>query len=425
MVGVAVCPCHATNPEGYRFCGQCGTALAVTSCPSCGLANAVGQHFCGDCGSALDVPADRGVTTSTPAAAEEQFSNTTAWIIDGDGHVLEPDDMWDRFLPERFRVMAPRLGGGVPVSDEVRPALPKMLSTEGGWLPARRLPDLDVDLIERAVLFPTLGLLLESVTDPVPAAAMHRAVNNWMAEYCAFEPSRLVGAAALPSTNGEDALAEARRCVEELGFRVVFRHPSLYPGTLPLHHAEFEPLWSYLEAANVTVVSHSAVPPMYCSDRYPDGFMASHVIHFVNEAMMAVTSFVLYGILERHPNLSVGLVEAGATWARSMCHRLDEHVEKAEKLEEVHYSLPPRVHLSVKPSEYFRRQCFVTCEEVEPGLPEMLAEFPDNVLFSSDYPHPDGVFPGSTTALLRATEISGAQRRAILRDNAIRHYRLH
>jgi uncharacterized protein len=280
---------------------------------------------------------------------------------------------------------------------------------------------MDVDLIEKAVLFPTLGLLIENVTQREAAAAMHRAVNTWMAEYCAFDPSRLVGVAALPSTNADDALAEARYCVEELGFRIVFRHPSLYPATLPIHDRRFEPLWDYLESADVTVVCHSGAPPAYCVDRYPDGFMASHVIHFVNEAMMALTSFILYGVLERHPALRVGLVEAGATWAHSLCHRLDEHVEKAAELP-VHYTLPPNVDLSLKPSQYFRRQCFVTCEEVEPGLAEMLQAFPHNVLFATDYPHPDGVFPGSTAPLLHATGISEGQRRAILRDNALRQY---
>lgn len=346
-----------------------------------------------------------------------------AWIIDGDGHVVEPDKMWEQFLPEQFRPMAPRLGVGEPMIDEASTATRNMLSVEGGWMAEARLPDMDTDLIEQAVLFPTLGLLIESVTERDASVAMHRAVNDWMADYCAFDPARLVGVAALPSTTGDDALAEARRCVDDLGFRVVFRHPSLYPGTLPLHDPSFEPLWSYLEAANVTVVSHSGAPPPYCVERYPDGFIASHVIHFVNEAMMALTSFVLYGVLERHPDLRVGLVEAGATWAPSLCHRLDEHVEKVETLN-VHYAFPEGVNLSMKPSEYFRRQCFVTCEEIEPGLEQMLEDFPTNVLFATDYPHPDGVFPGSTAALLEADEITDDQRRAILRDNAVLHYRL-
>jgi uncharacterized protein len=363
------------------------------------------------------------VSTTTRPASRSTSDRDTAWIIDGDGHVVEPDDMWERFLPEPFRAMAPRLGAGESPQRDVSASTAKMLSVKGGRLPDHRLPDMDVDFIEKAVLFPTLGLLIENVTEREPAAAMHRAVNNWMAEYCAYDRERLIGVAALPSTNADDALTEARRCVDELGFRVVFRHP-YHPGTLPIHDRTFEPLWDYLESTNVTLTCHSGAPPAYCVERYQqDGFMASHVIHFVNEAMMALTSLILYGVLERHPSLRVGLVEAGATWAPSLCHRLDEHVEKAAELP-VHYSLPASVDLSLKPSEYFRRQCFVTCEEVEPGLTDMLESFPHNVLFATDYPHPDGVFPGSTGPLLHATEITDTQRTAILRDNAQQQYRL-
>src|SRR5271154_6467827 len=88
-----------------------------------------------------------------------------AWIIDGDGHVVEPDDMWDRFLAEPFRAKAPRLGVGTPPKEDDSSSTLRMLSVEGGWLPERRLPDMDVDLIEKAVLFPTLGLLIENVTE--------------------------------------------------------------------------------------------------------------------------------------------------------------------------------------------------------------------------------------------------------------------
>jgi len=346
------------------------------------------------------------------------------WIIDADGHVVEPNDMWERFLPKRFQSAAPRLGVGPASRSESQRPVSKMMTIEGGWDPSRRLPDMDLDGIERAVLFPTLGTLIESVPDDDALVAMHRAVNDWMSEYCAFAPDRLIGAGAIPSISGAAALAEGRRCIDELGLRVLFRSPTLgRPGALPIHHPDFEPLWDYLESANITVVTHSGAPPGYCVERYPDGFMASHVIHFVNEAMMALTSFVLYGILERHPELRVGLVESGATWARALCHRLDEHVEKSTTLD-VHYDLPPGTKLSMMPSEYFRRQCFVTCEEMEPGLVEMLSDFPDNVLFASDYPHPDGVFPGATQPLLSATQLSNDQRRRILRDNALRQYRL-
>jgi predicted TIM-barrel fold metal-dependent hydrolase len=76
------------------------------------------------------------------------------------------------------------------------------------------------------------------------------------------------------------------------------------------------------------------------------------------------------------------------------------------------------------PSDYFRRQCYVSAEEVEPGLAGMLADYPDSVVFASDYPHGDGTFPGSTADLLTTTELPPDGVRAVLRTNAFRLYGL-
>ena len=71
-----------------------------------------------------------------------------------------------------------------------------------------------------------------------------------------------------------------------------------------------------------------------------------------------------YGILERHPRLRVAFLETGAMWALSYIHRLDEHLEIFGF---------DAARLTMEPSDYFRRQCFVSVEEVEPGLAAMVA----------------------------------------------------
>jgi predicted TIM-barrel fold metal-dependent hydrolase len=76
------------------------------------------------------------------------------------------------------------------------------------------------------------------------------------------------------------------------------------------------------------------------------------------------------------------------------------------------------------PSEYFRRQCFVSVEEVEPGLDVMLDAYPESVVFASDYPHADGTFPGSTRGLLETEDLDSTSVRQVLRDNALRLYGL-
>jgi predicted TIM-barrel fold metal-dependent hydrolase len=131
--------------------------------------------------------------------------------------------------------------------------------------------------------------------------------------------------------------------------------------------------------------------------------------------MMNVTDFVGFGILERHPRLRVAFLECGAGWVPYYLHRLDEHLEVFGY---------PNVDLTAKPSEQFRRQCFVSVEEVEPGLPQVLTDYPDCVVFASDYPHADGIFPGATKELLDTDQLDDAARRRVLRDNAVRLYSL-
>ena len=61
-------------------------------------------------------------------------------------------------------------------------------------------------------------------------------------------------------------------------------------------------------------------------------------------------------------------------------------------------------------------------QEVEPGLAATLDAYPDSVMFASDYPHGDGVFPGSTQELLESDALSEDERARVLVQNAQRFY---
>ena len=363
------------------------------------------------------------------------------WVFDADGHVIEPPRVWDEFLPAKFRGFAPRVeqhdgyyhyvcgdrvsfrlpgraeAMGAPGQTPTKTDAP--VAVRGGSEPAPRLADMAVDCIDAVALYPTFGLMIQGVTEREPAVALCRALNDWLAEYCAHDPARLIGVATLPMTDADDALAEARRCVEQHGFRGVWRRPEHF-GSLPrLQDAEYEPLWSYLEEANVPFGIHPGMSGLVPFDelkgRFGDYYTPLHAAHFVMEQTLALTTFVAYGILERHPALRVAFLETGAVWALSYLHRLDEHLELFGF---------DRGGLTMQPSDYFRRQCFVSVEEVEPGLPTMVAQYPDSVVFASDYPHADGTFPGSTADLLQTDELTKADVARVLRHNARRLYGL-
>jgi predicted TIM-barrel fold metal-dependent hydrolase len=363
-------------------------------------------------------------------------------IIDSDGHIVEPPSTFTEHLDPRYASYAPRvvgfgdhfryvcgdeLGFRIFANPETVGA-PGKTTLDGGAEvvvargaddPAGRLVDLDIDHIARAVLYPTYGLMIQGVRERAPALALCRAINDWLAEYCAHDPHRLIGVGTLPMTNPDDALAEARRCVEQLGFRGVWRRPERIVGLPAVHDPGYEPLWGYLAEAGVPIAIHpglnGAIPDPFLRDRFDDDFTTMHAVHFPVEQMMNVTSFIGFGILERHPALRVAFLECGAGWVPYYLHRLDEHLEVFGF---------PRASLTMKPSEYFRRQCFVSVEEVEPLLQGVLDAYPESITFASDYPHGDGTFPGSTAELLATDALTPAQKRAVLHDNTRRLYAL-
>ena len=365
-----------------------------------------------------------------------------AWVIDADGHVVEPDSIWTDYLPAKFLAYAPRVveygdhfryvcndrigfriyaksesvgtpGQTTNPSSDPAPTGPAL----GGTDPDVRLGDMKTDHIGIAALYPTFGLMIQGVTEREPALALCRAVNDWVADYCRAAPQQLLGIATLPMVDPDDAVSEARRCIEELGMRGVWQRPERFDGIPRLHDPAYDALWSTLAEASVPFAIHpglnGVVPYAYFGDRFDEDYSAMHAAHFPVELMLSLTDLIAFGVLERHPTLRVALLESGAGWALPYLHRLDEHLETFGF---------PRAKLSMKPSEYFRRQLFVSCEEVEPALDVMLADFPDSVVFASDYPHGDCTFPGSTRELLETRLLDDDARRRILCDNALRLY---
>jgi uncharacterized protein len=362
-------------------------------------------------------------------------------VIDADGHIVEPSSAFDEHLDRRFRDWAPRV---ISYGDHFRYvcgdrlgfrifARPETVGAPGQTAivtdspvvargaddPAGRLLDLDVEGIDAAVLYPTYGLMIQGVVEREPAVALCRAINDWLAAYCAHDPSRLIGVGTLPMCHPDDALAEAERCVGDLGFKGVWRRPERIPGTAAIHDPAYDRLFSFLEEADAPIAVHpglnGVVPFDDLGHRFDDDFTAMHALHFPAEQMANVTDFVAFGILERHPKLRVAFLECGAGWVPYYLHRLDEHLEVFGY---------PNAELTMKPSEYFRRQCFVSVEEVEPGLDQVLAAYPDSVVFASDYPHADGIFPGATKELVETDQLDDAARARILHDNAVRLYAL-
>jgi predicted TIM-barrel fold metal-dependent hydrolase len=126
-----------------------------------------------------------------------------------------------------------------------------------------------------------------------------------------------------------------------------------------------------------------------------------------------VALFTAGGVLERHPKLTVLVLEANGGWIVPFLERLDHHFEIFR------WDVP---NLTMKPSEYFRRQCYISFDPDESTL-EFTARHPlvgaERIIWASDYPHPDAKFPGVVRELLEHTEhLDAAARARIVGGNA-------
>jgi uncharacterized protein len=344
--------------------------------------------------------------------------------IDADGHVQEPTEAIAERLPAAMRDFAPRqttdssgrirqsVGGQlmpyIPVPDSGSWDIPK-----GGADPKIRLADMDRQRIDRSVLFPTFGLAFAGVGRVDVQIALARAYNDWLAEFCSADPKRLVGVVVPPQSDPQAALAETKRAVREYGYRGVMLRPNPINGRTLLHR-DWTPLYEFLEAENIPLCVHEGTTqevPQSGNDRFED-FALRHVASHPHEEQLACLGLVMGGVLERHPGLKVVFLESGCGWLPHWLERMDEHAESWG------WAMPK---LSLKPSEYFARQCVISCDPNERTLESVVSLCGEEaVVFATDYPHPDAVAGDLVAKIEGRSALSAAAKQKILVGNARR-----
>src|SRR5438552_9498630 len=208
-------------------------------------------------------------------------------VIDADGHILEPVDIWEKSMDPAYRERAPRLIigdngkerlliegqilgnpkglgrlGAVGSRDgSVDPD--KMMYKDGrpgGFDPHARIKDMELDGIDAAFLYPSIGLFSGAVKDPKLAAAMCRAYNRWLADYCKPYPDRLFGVAMLPMQSVDLAVDEMRFARQNLGMKGGFLRPNPYRGKKMISDKMYEPFWTMAEAPDFSIGCHARSP---------------------------------------------------------------------------------------------------------------------------------------------------------------------
>jgi uncharacterized protein len=285
--------------------------------------------------------------------------------------------------------------------------------------PAARIADMDFEGVDVNLLLPSgwFGVWTMPEVDPAIEQSIYRAYHRWMKDYCGAYPDRLTGVILISGRDPEGSLEELKRVAKEDWAMGVF---SYAPYGMPLDHPSFEPHWGVAEENDLSMVIHTfTVMPPYAPgglDNWENLFLQRSAAHPWC-GMRNMASIIGAGILDRYPNLRLGVLEAGHGWLPSWARRLDEHAHS------VSGAIPALKHT---PTEYVTGGRFFQSIEMSEGEPITKAVIDilgDHVLmYASDYPHAESWFPESVNTVM-AWDLPDDVKRKLFWDNAINYYR--
>jgi predicted TIM-barrel fold metal-dependent hydrolase len=361
-------------------------------------------------------------------------------LISADSHINEAPDLWEARLPARLRERGPRLvrtddGQDVWVAEGFGP-VPLMWATNaagqrregeafddhemtigrdemmrGSYDPAARVADMEADGVDAEVLYPgPLGGLgggggIAAIPDDELRAATIRAYNDWLADFCAFAPDRLIGLALVRIEEPDLAAAEIMRAAS-LGLRgaVINSMPDTM-GAEPIFSPRYEPVWSAAEEAGIPLSLHighcRSLGPIAAATQGSSDSDSGNPLSSMGSGLaemfftmscldMAepVSLLIFSGVLERHPGLRVVVAESGIGWIPFVLERMDYTFNRHRRW--------MKTGITEKPSEQFQRSFHATFQQDdETGLLARHITGVDTLMWASDYPHTDSTWPYS------------------------------
>lgn len=334
-----------------------------------------------------------------------------------------PADLWSSRLPAEYRDRAPHIEerGGRAVwvcEDQVWGGWSGKATVQTGPKPiftaldrggivdqterrpgvaALRLADMDRDGIYTHVIFgPVTSIRID---DEEFRDACYRAYNDWLVDFCSVAPDRLIGVAMLPPFP-EAAVKELRRLAARGGCRQA--NLQIAEAEPRLSDARWEPLFDTLEETGIILSFHvtvfakagAAFDPLKGSP----GATFLHAKSFVEQFLDPFVDLFAWGILERHPKMKLVIAESGVGWVPWVVEELDYRHWRLWESEE-YWADKGGIPHKTKPSDLFKRQIYGTFQQSPTAM--RLLEFwgPDNLLWATDYPHPDSIWPNSHKTL--------------------------
>lgn len=303
----------------------------------------------------------------------------------------------------------------------------------GAWDSNMRNKVIDEDGIVAEVLFPDgitemnappFGADLELRPDTVVPElqwAGARAHNRWITEFCADNPLRRIGLAIIPMFWGVEAALEEVKSAYKNGLKGILI-PALIGDNPGYNDVKYHPVWAFCEEHGMVVHTHSGPAAKY--DMHAPGAMGVFLTEFAWWAARPIWYMIFGGVFEKFPRLKFCITEVSEFWVPSMLEMMDVRASvrhTSGKLGDY------RSHLTMKPSEYFRRNCYVSASaHFDEGSTAVRHEIGiNNIMWGSDYPHPEGSWPNTRRKLIETLgPLPAAEVELILSTNAIRCYDL-
>lgn len=378
-------------------------------------------------------------------------------VISADDHIdlrWMPTDLWTERLPAGLRERGPRVvqadngpawvcdgkawgpwgaytaaqGSGAKWALEVGGAL-----REGELRPTTaelRLEDMDRDGVDASVMYgPTDPFTVE---DLELRREVYKAYNDWLADFQAAKPERLIGAAQLPL----DDPAGARTELERLAPRG-FKHYNLMAARAepPVYDEAWEPFWSLAEDVGIPIGFHLVVevrrsrPQDATIEQASNPLVAGALRTTLNmqgfQLMDPIAGLILNGVLDRHPNLKLVMAEAGLAWVPHFIQSLDFYVNRIKSGRPIGGVSADQKLPELMPSEYFKRQIWITFQDDKAGMNMLGYLDEDKVMWASDYPHPASTWPNSQAVIeAQMRHLTPETKQKVLSGNARALYAL-
>lgn len=301
------------------------------------------------------------------------------------------------------------------------------------WDSDLRIEVIDDDGVAAEVLFPDgiternappfgAGLSLKPWgVEPELQWAGARAHNRWMAEFCQAQPLRRIGLAIVPMLYDPAMAVQEVIWAHDNGLKGILI-PALMGDRDPYNHPKYHPVWQACEERGMVVHNHSGPSPDYNFEL--PGAMGVFLVEFAWWAARPLWHLIFGGVFEKFPKLKYCLTEVSEFWVPSMLEMMDVRASvkhTSGKLGDF------RSNLTMKPSEYFDRNCWLSASALfDEGSTAVRHEIGmDNIMWGTDFPHPEGCWPHTREKMLQyMTGIPEAELTKMLGTNAIACYDL-